>query len=32
MKKAKTVIVSLVLTGAIIATTAVQVLAQGGGN
>ncbi len=32
MKKAKTFIVSLVLTGAVIATTVVQVLAGGGGN
>lgn len=32
MKKAKTFIVSLILTGAVIATTAVQVLASGGGG
>ena len=32
MKKAKTFIVSLVLTGAVIATTVVQVFADGGGG
>jgi hypothetical protein len=32
MKKVKTLFVSLVLTGAAIATTVVQALADGGGN